>query len=149
VYPSLADQILGVNRVLKEIIRPSLNNDYAKDVLRWSVVTLNAVARDINSLHADQLWEVGALKSLLERVLEHLRSEAGSRLHSSDLVDCIRDQLEGAPAATSDTAALEAELGKLREMAAALAREFAFKKDAEFVTAELGGYVAALCNRMQ
>lgn len=144
MYPSVVDQINGVKRVLKDIIRPALSSAYERDVLHWSVRVLNLVAEEAVMAHPLHVREAEAIVRLFERILPDLDRYAAEGGMAVAMVERVRSAIGDRPADLTDVAAAEARVNRLRDIAAELARTITFRDGGDTATKAFQNYVCEL-----
>jgi hypothetical protein len=144
MYPGVIEQIEGVKRVLKDVIRPALDSRYAEDVLHWSVRVLNHISNEVAVAHPLNLREAAAIRRLLMELLPELRRHAQSGALTPEIIAKISLLAMDGPLDPTNIIAAESHLNTLRDLAAQVARALAFHAEAEPVTQAFLVYVREL-----
>jgi hypothetical protein len=146
MYPTVSEQITALKRVLKDVVRPAISNEYAQNVLYFTVRMLNSLAVEVVAAHPANVREIALLSQLFRELLPELRHRGPQGDIDPSL---LRELEELADVKLEDPADLEAAqrlVSRMRDAAAAVIRRLAFRPGADASSAAIRRYVEGLCD---
>jgi hypothetical protein len=142
--PTIAEQLAGLKRVIKDVVRPAVSSDYAESVLYFSVRLLNSLAIEADAAHPANVREIARLAQLFRELLPELRREAREPSIGGAVLKELEEFSEATLADPSDVHAAQRLVLCMREVAAQVIRLVAFSPEAAACTTAISRYVADL-----
>lgn len=143
MYPTALEQISGIKRVLKDVVRPAVSTDFADNVLYFTVRLLNNLAVEIVAAHPANIRESARLAQLFDELLPELTNGVRNGSFDGALLNDIEELRNMRLADASDLEEAQNLVTRMRAVAAKIISVLAFG-DSETSTRAIARYVRDL-----